>query len=359
MKLRTPRILAGRPSTILAPSRILPVPCTTRYGEVPVDDDVLALLPGAAREWAPWFLAGHQDTPAGSVWTVVACPPVDPATGRNPSEGAEPGGDPRAAAVLPSALWACAAMSEGGSSRRSLRSPDGIWLSSWKEGRLEALDGPFAEDAIPAHWTSAAADAEPRPWKEPDAEALRRLADEHPEAQMLSPRERVRRADRSADRASLARTAVVLCLALLAGLAVQAPVWWSARRLAATEARLASVRPGIDRLERLHASIARDVAYVDASAAALRPSASPGPLLEGIARRVPVGVRLRSFQLESPPGEPGWTLRTDARLPDWRGVSALVDSMRLVQGVRDVRVESQQREGEGVHLALLLKGRWP
>jgi hypothetical protein len=52
-------------------------------------------------------------------------------------------------------------------------------------------------------------------------------------------------------------------------------------------------------------------------------------------------------------------LRTDIVLPDWKGVPALVDSVRLVSSVREAKVESQQRDKDRVHLVLALRGDWP
>lgn len=359
MPLRPPRVLLGNPSAGIAPSRILPCTCTTRYGEVPGDDDVLARVPesfGIQPGWLPWFLAGQQDTPAGTVWTVFVCPPLDPETSRNLLPGREAGPEGGPEFVLPEALWAHHLLSSGTAPTRLLRSPRGTWCSRWSEGRPTELRGPFPEDA-PA---LRRVEGEPEivAWNEPDQDALRALADEHPEAQMLSPSEGVRRRERLATRVSLARTALVALVAGFVALVAQAPHWVALRKLSVTEQRLASIRPEIDRLDRLREGLSRDAAYLESSKAALAPSASPLPLLAGVAHHLPSGVRLRSFQLESPPGESGWLLRTDIRLDDWRSVSLLVDSLRRVPGARDVRVESQQRENEGVQLSLSVKGEW-
>lgn len=353
----------GSPDVGLAPSRLLPGSCTTRYGEAPDDHDVLGLVPdpfGTRPDWMPWFPAGQKDTPAGSVWTVFATTPVDPASKRNLSGGAEAGGDERPEIVLPEGLWAFTLLSGGKAATRSATSPSGTWFSRWDEGQIVSLEGPFAADRVPVRWSAEAVDGMERiGWKAPSPADLLRLAEDHPEAQMLSPTETVRRRSRLATRTSIARSASVVLVALFAGLLAQAPAWWASRNLAATERRLASVRPDIDRLERIRASIVSDAAFLAASSDALRPSASPLVLLDGISRRLPEGVRLLTFQLESPPGETGWAVRTDVRLPDWRGVASLVDSIRTVPGVADVRVQSQQRDQERVHLVLALKGTWP
>lgn len=224
---------------------------------------------------------------------------------------------------------------------------------------MTEFDGPFPAGAVPgARWSATSAESEDVPWRDPDQDALRALADEHPEAQMLSPSASVRRRERLATRVSLARATVVAVAAAAVALVAQVPHWIALRNLSATELRLAAIRPGIDRLERLRSGLARDAEFLSSSAIALSPSASPRPLLDDIARRIPSGVRLLSLQFESPPGESGWMLRTDIRLDDWRGVPMLVDSMRLAPGVREVRVETQQRENESVHLALSMKGEW-
>ena len=134
---------------------------------------------------------------------------------------------------------------------------------------------------------------------------------------------------------------------------------WLERSLKATEVRLAAVRPDIDRLDQLHAEALRDAAYLEASRPAFQPARTPLPLLSGLARALPPGVRFLTLQMDSPPGDSGWSLRADARLDDWRGVPVLVDSLRRVQGVDDVRVGSQQRQQEKVHLVVNLVGRWP
>lgn len=350
----------GSPDVGLAPSRLMPGSCTTRYGEVPDDRDILSLVPdsfGIRPDWLPWFPAGQKDTPAGSVWTVFVAAPVDPATKRNLSSGVEAGSRELPGIVLPEGLWAFAILSRGKAAARSTAAPSGIWFSRWDDGQIVALEGPFEAGSVPARWSAEG--TELLEWKEPTPEDLLGLADDHPEAQMLSPTETVQRRSRLAARTSLARSAVVVLVAVFAGLLAQAPSWWASRTLAATERRLASVRPDIDRLERVRAAIASDATFLAASADALRPSASPLGLLDGISRRLPEGVRLLSFQLESPPGETGWAVRTDVRLPDWRGVASLVDSIRMVPGVAEVRVQSQQRDRERVHLVLAMKGTWP
>lgn len=343
---------------------MLPCVCTTRYGDAPDDHDILSQVPesfGTSPDWLPWFPASQQDTPAGSVWTVFVCVPLDAHTRRNLASGCE-GGEPPASPeiLLPEGLWAFTLLSKGKGDLRTLRSPSsGLWFSRWREGQVLTLEGPFAQDAVPERWSFPSQEAESIPWAEPDPATLVRLADDHPEAQLLSPREALRRSERLATRTSLARVGALVLAGLLAALAVQVPVWAAHRVLVGTESRLASVRPDIDRLDRLRTSVRRDAAYLTASSAALRPTASPLPILEGLASRLPTGVRLLNFQLESPPGETGWMLRTDIRLPDWKGVPSLVDSSRLIPSVRDVRVESQQRDKDRVHLVLALKGVWP
>ena len=363
MRFQMPRFLLGRPSVAFAPSRILPCSCTTRYGEAPCDDDILGQVPdtfGIRPSSLPWFPAAHQDTPSGTVWTVFACPPLDPATRGNPPDGSEPGGDDSPEFVLPQALWAFALLAEGSAPSRRLLSPSGIWLSRWDEDRVVSLEGPFPPDAdLPSCWSDVRDAGEEVSWRGPLATDLRNLAADNPEAQMLSPGEDRRRRDRLATRASLSRSAVVALAALAAALVVQVPAWFASRSLAATEARLSSVRGDLERLDRIRQSSRCDAAYVEASAQALRPSGSPVGVLDGIARRLPSGVRLLSFQLESPPGETGWEVRTDVRLPDWRGVASFVDSVKLVPGVREVRVATQQRDQEAVHLALQVRGDWP
>ena len=361
MHFWTPRILLGRPDVALAPSRILPCACTTRYGDAPDDDDILAQVPesfGTRPEWLPWFPASQQDTPAGTVWNAFVCVPLDSSSRRNLVSGC---GLPktRFEILLPEGLWAYTLLSRGKGALRVLRSPSGLWFSRWNEGQARSLEGPFPADAVPSRWTCESGEQEHPDWSEPEAEALARLADDYPEAQLLPPIEAARRRERLATTTTLARVGAVALAGLFVVLATQVPVWVAGRGLHATEVRLASVRPDIDRLDRLRASVRRDAAYLAASSGALRPAASPLPLLEGLARRLPEGGRLLNFQLESPPGEPGWKLRTDIRLPDWDGVPALVDSSRLVPSVRDVKVESQQRDKDRVHLVLSLEGDWP
>ena len=363
MLFQTPRTLIGRPSAALAPSRVLPGSCTTRYGEAPGDDDVLSLVPdsfGIRPASVPWFPAAHQDTPAGTVWTVFVCPPVHASSRRNLSNGSEPGPGDMPEVVLPQSLWAFVLLGGGDAPLRRLRSPSGLWCSRWEEERIVSLDGPFPDDdAIPAFWSDARELGQDVPWKEPSPVDFRMLVDDHPEAQMLSPAEDRRRRDRLATRTSVARTAAVAVVGLLAALLLQVPVWFASRSLAATEARLSSVRGELERLDKIRQTSLRDAAYISASTEALRPSGSPVGVLDGVARRLPRGVHFLSFQLEAPPGESGWAVRTDVRLPDWRGVSGLVDSAKLAPGVRDVRVETQRREQESVQLVLSLRGDWP
>lgn len=348
---------------VLAPSRILQAACTTRYGEAPGDDDVHALvadLPSCGPTAPPWITLGHRDTPAGSVWNLVLCPPVDPRTGRNLPAGTEPGTGP-CEVVLPEVLWALALLGRGNAEFRHCRSPSGTWISRWEDGQPASVDGPFAESSPRlADWMrNRGEDGETIPWREASEPELLDLALENPESQMLTSAQADLRAERLADRATLARCAAVVVAGVVLALLIQAPVLWLERSLKATEVRLAAVRPDIDRLDQLHAEALRDAAYLEASRPAFRPARTPLPLLSGLARALPPGVRLLTLHMDSPPGDSGWTLRADARLDDWRGVPVLVDSLRRVQGVGDVRVGSQQRQQEKVHLVVDLSGRWP
>lgn len=346
----------------LASSRLLPGACTTRYGEAPGDDNVLALVPesfGIHPESLPWFPVAHQDTPAGTVWTVFVCPPVQEASRRNLSVGIEAGSGDGPEVVLPKALWVFCVLCEGTAPLRRIHSPEGLWLSRWEDGQLASFGGPFPDDAsIPSSWNDVRDQGEEIPWKEPDPLDLARLAEEYPEAQMLSLDEDRRRRDRLATRTSLCRAGAIAAVVLFAAIALQIPVWCASRSLAATEARLSSVRGELERLDRIRQSSLRDASYLAASSQALRRSGSPVGLLDGIARRLPQGAHLQSFEFESPPSESGWAARTDVRLPDWRGVSVLVDSVKLAPGVRDVHVATQQRDQERVHLVLALHGDW-
>jgi len=364
MPIPNPRWLVGRPRVALAASRILPATCTTPYGESPGDDEIAALVrefAGADCPAVPWFPVAHRDTPAGTVWSVLVCPPLDRSTGRNPSEGADPARGARCEVVLPEVLWAVSVLGAGSGRLRETRSPEGVWISTWSEGMVDRVDGPFPDDAaVLRSWRSAQeAPPEDVAWMAPEAGRLQDLAADHPEAQMLEPRESLRREELLADRTTLARGAAILVAAIVLGAIARLPVVWAGHVLSRTEARLASVRPDLDRLDGIRRQAVRDARFLDSSQAAFRPSASPWPLLSGIARGLPGGVRLQTLQLESPPGDSGWTLRIDARLPDWRGVAGLVDSLRRVPSVRDVHVETQQREQEKVHLVLTMDGTWP
>lgn len=347
----------------LAPSRILQAACTTRYGEAPGDDDVHALvadLPSCGPFAPPWITLGHRDTPAGSVWNLVLCPPVDPRTGRNLPTGIEPGIG-TCEVVLPEVLWALALLGRGSEAFRLCRSPSGTWISRWEDGQPALVDGPFPPSSSRlAAWMRDTGDAcESIPWRDATELELLDLAHENPESQMLSSAQAQLRAERLGDRATLARCAAVLATGVVLALAIHAPVLWLERSLKATEVRLAAVRPDIDRLDQLHAEALRDAAYLEASRPAFQPARTPLPLLSGLARALPPGVRFLTLQMDSPPGDSGWSLRADARLDDWRGVPVLVDSLRRVQGVDDVRVGSQQRQQEKVHLVVNLVGRWP
>lgn len=363
MRIPIPRWLAGRSRVVLAPSRILQAACTTRYGEAPGDDDVHALIadiPASESSPPPWITLGHRDTPAGTVWNLVLCPPATPRTGRNLPPGVEPG-DGSSEVVLPEVLWALSLLGRGTAPSRSAHGPSGTWISRWEDGQPTLVDGPFPEGSprLAAWLATAGEDLEDIPWRTATEEELLDLARENPESQMLSPGQANRRAERLADRVALARVGAVVVTALVLALAVRAPVWWLERSLRSTEERLAAVRPDIDRLDRLQDEALRDAAYLEASRPAFRPARTPLPLLSGLAGALPPGVRFLTLQLESPPGDSGWTLRADARLDDWRGVPVLVDSLRGVEGVADVRVGSQQRQEEKVHLVLDLSGRWP
>lgn len=348
----------------LAPSRLLQATCTTRYGDVPGDGEIADLVRsrlGSCPDTLAWFPASHRDQPEGTVWKVFLCPAIDPGSGRNLAAGVQPGPleGPVREAVLPEALWAARVLEAGSRPRRLLRGPRGLWTSQWSDGMLESLDGPFPEGSPAVASWSSPVEAEELPWREPSDADLASLLDEHPQAQMLSEVVASSRRDRLADRTTLWRILAVLAAALTAGLLVRAPVWWAATDLRSTEARLAQVRPELDRLERLRGQALVDARFLEASASAFRPPASVRPLLAGIARRLPSGVRLRGLQFDSPPGESAWRLRAEARLDDWRSVAVLVDSLRGVEGVSDVRVETQQREQEKVHLVVSMDGVWP
>lgn len=364
MTTRLPRALAGRPRVALAPSRILQATCTTRYGEAPGDDDVATLVEarfGSCPLVLPWFPAAHRDQPEGTVWKVLVCPARDPRSGRNLPSGAEPGSESSipCEVVLPMPLWAARVLEAGIQPSRNTRSPEGLWVSQWADGMLESLDGPFQDGSVLlGSWTDRT-DHEEIPWRIPNQDDLLELADEHPQAQMLSEAVATRRSERLANKTALWRCLVVLALGMVVGIVSRAPVWWAASRLKSTEHGLAEVRPELDRLERIRRQAFLDAAFLDSSSAAFRPSASAKPLLAGIAARLPAGVRLRAIQLDSPPGTTAWQLRTEARLDDWRSVGALVDSLRKVPGVSQVRVETQQREQEKVHLSVSMQGDWP
>lgn len=364
MTIRLPRGLAGRPRAALAPSRILQATCTTRYGETPGDDEVASLVDarfGASPRSLAWFATAHRDQPEGTVWKVFLCPARDSRTGRNLRDGEEPG--PKlgktSEVVLPEALWVSRVLERGSRARRTTRSGEGVWVSDWADGMLEFLDGPFpVGSAALGSWL----DRDPFedvPWRAATPEDLVDLADEHPEAQMLSEPVASRRQEGLANRTALWRSLAVVSVAVFLGVVARAPVWWAAARLRSTEARLAEVKPELDRLERLRDQATRDARFLEASAAAFRPGASARPLVAGIAAKLPAGVRLRGLQFDSPPGEMAWRLRTEARLDDWRSVATLVDSLRKVEGVSDVRVETQQREQEKVQLVVSLNGVWP
>lgn len=364
MTIRLPRGLAGRPRVALAPSRILQATCTTRYGEAPGDDDVASLVEarfGSSPRSLAWFATAHRDQPEGTVWKVFLCPARDSRTGRNLGEGEEPGPGvgKSCEVVLPHALWVARVLEAGQGNRRSTRCEDGVWISEWADGMLESLDGPFPEAATTLRsWVERDAH-DLVAWRGATPDDLAALADEHPEAQMLPAPIAARRRERLADHTALWRSCAVVAVALALGMTFRAPVLWASARLHATEARLAGVKPELDRLERIRAQAIRDARFLEASAPAFRPGASARPLVAGIAAKLPVGVRLRGFQFDSPPGEAGWRLRTEVRLDDWRSVATLVDSLRKVVGVSDVRVETQQREQEKVHLVVSLGGSWP
>jgi len=363
MRIPIPRWLAGRSRVALAPSRILHAACTTRYGEAPGDDDVHALvadLPAIGPVAPPWIAVGHRDTPAGSVWNLLLCPPSDPRSGRNLPEGLEPG-DGLVEVVLPEVLWVLALLGRGQGEFRTTVSAAGAWISRWEDGEPAQVDGPFPEgsDRLAAWTLASEGRRETVAWREPSDQELADLALDNPEAQMLSAPQSRRRAERLADRTTLARCGAVLLATAVLALVVHLPVLWLRQSLGATERRLAAVRPDIDRLEALRLDANRDAAYLEASRPAFRPAATPLPLLSGIAGALPPGVRFLTLEMDSPPGDSGWTLRADARLDDWRGVPQLVDSLRHVAGVGDVRIASQQREQEKVHLVVNLSGRWP
>jgi len=263
--------------------------------------------------------------------------------------------------LLPEVLWAVAVLGSGSTRTRGTQSPQGMWISEWNEGMPERIDGPYALDSQLFHaWKEQRGDVvEEVPWRDPDVETLETLASDHPEAQLLSPSQARRRGESLANRTLVVRLSAFIALVLVLAVVVRAPVWWMEHVLASTENRLASVRPQLDRLDRIRRQAGIDASFLDSSDAAFRPSASPGPLLDGMARRLGGGVRLQLLQIESPPGDTSWTMRTDARLDDWRGVASLVDSLRKVPGVADVHVETQQREKDKVHLVLSLKGNWP
>ena len=364
MTIRLPRGLAGRPRATLAPSRILQATCTTRYGETPGDHEVASLVEarfGSSPPSLAWFATAHRDQPEGTVWKVFLCPARDPRTGRNLAQGEEPG--PKTGktceVVLPEALWIARVLERGSRPRRTTRTGEGAWVSEWADGMLEFLDGPFpVGSASLRSWLDRDA-FEEVPWRAATPEDLVDLSDEHPESQMLSESVATRRHEGLANRTALWRSLAVVSVAVLLGVVARAPVWWAAGRLDSTEARLAEVKPELDRLERIRDQATRDARFLEASSAAFRPGASARPLVAGIAAKLPAGVRLRGLQFDSPPGETAWRLRTEARLDDWRSVATLVDSLRKVEGVSDVRVETQQREQEKVHLVVSLNGVWP
>lgn len=364
MTIRLPRGLAGRPRATLAASRVLRASCTTRYGESPGDEEIARLVEsrlGSSPRTLAWFPAAHRDQPEGTVWKVVLCPPLDARSGRNLAEGREPGPAEGASCevVLPEALWAARVLEGGIRPRRRTRCAAGVWISRWAEGQLEDLDGPFQEGSPALEAWMATDEVEDVPWRDATDEELSVLADEHPQAQMLSDAVSQARHERLADTTTIWRTFAVVAGALVLALLVRSPVWWAGAILHSTRERLVEVKPELDRLERLRGQAVVDARFLEASAPAFRPPASAGPLLVGIARKLPTGVRLRGLQFDSPPGEMGWKLRTEARLDDWRSVATLVDSLRVVDGVSDVRVETQQREQEKVHLVVSLTGRWP
>lgn len=364
MTIRLPRGLAGRPRAALAPSRILQATCTTRYGEIPGDSEVSVLVesrfpssPGALA----WFATAHRDQPEGTVWKVFLCPARDARSGRNLPEGVEPGPGtgPSSEVVLPEALWTAQVLERGSRPRRATRSGAGVWISEWADGMLETLGGPYPEGAVPLRDWQARDEFEEVPWRDATQQELDDLAEENPQAQMLSDPSALRRRERLADRTALWRSLGVVSIAMLVGLVVRAPVWWAAAGLHSTERRLSEVRPELDRLERIREQAILDAQFLEASAPAFRPGASARPLVAGIASKLPAGVRLRGLQFESPPGDLTWRLRAEARLDDWRSVATLVDSLTKVAGVSQVRVESQQRDQENVQLVVALTGAWP
>lgn len=350
-----PRWLAGRPRVALAPSRVVPVTCTTRYGEAPIDTDIaelLARLEVGPAEFVPWMAVSQKDEPSGTVWRILLCPPLDPASGLNLREGREPGGPSGESVeiVLPEALWILTLLAEGRGHARGVVAPSGTWVSRWEDGQVALLEGPRA--APPEEGCEVVA------WRNPTQAELLRLFDEHPDSQMLSGATARLRREGLDNMVALGRSLVVLLTVVLLGASTRIPVAWARHLHDATTERLAAQRPAIERLERLHERALRESRALDASRRAFLPNGSPLDLLVDLSRRLPQAVRLRNLQLDSPPTDSVWTLRAEATLQDWRSVSSLVDSLRTSPGTRDVRVLSQQREKQSVHLVLALTGAW-
>lgn len=351
-------LVLGRPRVALASTRLLPGEVTTPYGNAPTEDVVDAAWRAEAGDRAcpPWMILGRRDAPSGTIWRIAWCPDA----ARVP---------PDAEISLPEGAWALELLGalDGPSDwhLRFLDSPSGTWASLWEGARCELLVPPRRDSsaaiergrAIAAKRGCADCPELQATWQAPTPSRLSSLADSSPESELFELPESVKRQERRATAAAIARTGLALAALALATGILGAWQAWHARLRTQEESRLASVKHLVDHAASLAEARKHGLDSLRTYEDALRPSDRAAGVVAAIGAAVPPESRLQVLAIEAT--KSGWRARTEARLPDWNGIQPLAQALRTSPLVEKVSVANQSRQSDAVAAILELEGRWP